>query len=331
MARGLARGFGRGRETAGEARGRAEARGLGAAARPPGVPAPLFIITCMRSYSSLVCGMLGQHPDLFGLPEVNLATADRVSALLGLLQTLRPASLHGLYRTIAELEFGAQTDETIALAREWVAERRDWTTAEMFRHIASTVAPRAIVEKSPSSVAFMRHLDRLIDAFPDARFLHLTRHPRPTCKSIHALVSATDAKKGTNRADQTDPERLWTKMNANAFEFIDRLPVGQGMRIRGEDLLTYPDTYLGQICAWLGIRFDAEALEAMKHPETSPFARIGPESARFGNDPNYLNHPEFTQRPIPPSELDGPMEWTETGAEGFSLQTRTLAQALGYR
>ena len=25
-------------------------------------PRPVFIITCMRSYSSLVCGMLGQHP-----------------------------------------------------------------------------------------------------------------------------------------------------------------------------------------------------------------------------------------------------------------------------
>ena len=30
----------------------------------------------MRSYSSLVCGMLGQHPSLFGLPEVNLFAAD---------------------------------------------------------------------------------------------------------------------------------------------------------------------------------------------------------------------------------------------------------------
>lgn len=306
----------------------------GAAVEPPATadhPPPVFVITCMRSYSSLVNGMLGQHPQLYGLPEVNLATAERVSAMLGLFQTIRPASLHGLTRTIAELEFGAQTDETVARARAWIEARRDWTTAQMFRHIAARAAPRAIVEKSPTSVAFMKHLDRLLDAFPDARFLHLTRHPRPTCKSIHALIAATDAKKGTNRADQTDSERLWTKMNGNAFAFIDRLPAGQGMRIRGEDLLSDPDTYFRQICDWLGIRSDAEALEAMKHPERSPFARIGPDSARFGNDPNYLNHPEFTQRPIPPSQLDGPLDWQENGAVGFSMATRTLAQAMGYQ
>ena len=295
------------------------------------IPPPGFIISCVRSYSSLVCGMIGQHPELYGLPEVNLAMADRVSATLGLLLTLRPVSLHGLYRTIAELEFGGQTDETIALASKWVDARRDWTSAELFHHIAVLVAPRALVEKSPSSVAFIRHLDRLLEAFPQARFLHLTRHPRPTCKSIHTIVSSTDAKKGTNRAEQTDAERMWTKMNANAFEFIEQLPVGQGMRIRGEDLLTDPDIYLRQICAWLGIRFSAEALDAMKHPELSPFAHIGPDTARFGNDPNYLNNPEFTQRNIQSSELDGTLDWTEAGTGTFSLATRMLAQALGYR
>lgn len=294
------------------------------------VPPPVFIITCMRSYSSLVCGMLGQHPELYGLPEVNLAVADRVSGMQRMFRKIRPASLHGLYRTVAELEFGGQTDAMIAEATAWIEARRDWTTAQLFRAIAGKVAPRALVEKSPTSVAFPKHLDRLLVAFPDARFLHLTRHPRPTCRSIHALISATDSKKGTNRAEMTDPEKLWRRMNANAFDFMDRLPVGQGMRIRGEDLLADPDIYFPQICTWLGIRSDADALAAMKHPERSPFARLGPPSARFGNDPNYLNAPEFRMRPIPEATLDGPLDWTPDGAAGFARDTRSLAHCLGY-
>jgi hypothetical protein len=293
-------------------------------------PAPVFIITCMRSYSSLVCGMLGQHPELYGLPEVNLATADKLSGMMRMLGQIRPASLHGLLRTVAELEFGEQTDETIAQAREWLEGHRNWSTAQLFRHIAARAAPRAIVEKSPTSVALPRHLDRLLAAFPDARFLHLTRHPRPTCKSIHALVAATDAKKGTSRAEQMDPERLWNRMNANAYAFMDNLPIGQAMRIRGEDLLSDPDNYFRQICHWLGIRDDEAAMAAMKTPENSPFAKFGPESARFGNDPNYLTHPEFVQRPIAPSQLDGPLDWTPDGAAGFSQGTRDLANCLGY-
>lgn len=304
--------------------------GLGTATSRGDVPPPLFIITCMRSYSSLVCGMLGQHPQLYGLPEVNLATADRVSGLLRMFTAIRPASLHGLIRTIAELEFGAQTDETVVEARRWIEARGSWTTAELFQHIAEYVAPRAIVEKSPTSVALPKHLERLLGAFPKARFLHLTRHPRPTCKSIHALIAATDSKKGTHRADNTDAEKLWRRMNFNACAFMDRLEIGQGMRIRGEDLLSDPDHYLRQICTWLGIRDDEDALAAMKHPERSVFARFGPDSARFGNDPNYLSHPEFTQRPIPPAHMDGPLDWRQDGAGGFLPETRQLALRLGY-
>jgi hypothetical protein len=276
--------------------------------------------------------MLGQHPQLYALPEVNLATADRLGAMMGMFDRIRPASLHGLLRTVAELEFGEQTDATIAAARNWLEERRGWTTAALFRHIAARAAPRAIVEKSPTTVAFPHHLDRILAAFPEALFLHLTRHPRPTCKSIHSLIAAADAKKGTSRADQMDPERLWNRMNANAFAFMDRLPSGQGLRLRGEDLLSDPDRHFRQICLWLGIRDDDAALAEMKHPERSVFARFGPDSARFGNDPNYLTHPEFSQRPIPPATLDGPLDWmpARSGAAGFSQETRELAHCLGY-
>jgi hypothetical protein len=252
--------------------------------------------------------------------------------MLGMFDSIRPASLHGLLRAVAELEFGGQTDETIAAARDWLDSRRSWTTAAVFRHIARRAAPRAIVEKSPTSVAFAHHLDRLLAAFPDARFLHLTRHPRPTCKSIHALIAATDAKKGTSRADQSDPERLWQRMNANALAFMDALPAGQGLRLRGEDLLSDPDGQFRQVCRWLGIRSDDAAIAAMMHPERSPFACFGPDTARFGNDPNYLTHPEFTPRPIPSARLEGPFDWGPAAAAeaGFSPQTRELAHMLGY-
>ena len=274
--------------------------------------------------------MLGQHPQLYGLPEVNLSTADNVGGLLNMFRRIRPASLHGLLRTIAELEFEEQTDETVAKATRWLEERRSWSTAELFRHIAAKVAPCAIVEKSPTSVAFPHHLQRLHTTFPNARFLQLTRHPRPTCKSIHALISATDAKKGGDRAASVNPERLWNRMNANAFAFLEELPIGQGMHIRGEDLLSDTVLYLRQICNWLGIRDDDDALAAMMHPERSAFARFGPDSARFGNDPNYLENPEFKQRLIPSACLEGPQEWMPSAPVGFSPETRELASYLGY-
>lgn len=292
------------------------------------LPPPLFLLTCMRSYSSLSCGMLGQHPQMFGLPEVNLMIAERVGGLLFMLSRLRPASLHGLLRALAQVECGAQTDETIAWARTWLDQRTDWSTTRVLRHIAARVAPRRIVEKSPTTVMARPHLNRLLRAFPDARFLHVTRHPRPTGASILRLIGDTDRKRGTNRADRTDPERIWGLANRNSAVFLATLPPGQGMRLRGEDLVSAPETYLTQVCQWLGLRTDAEAINAMLHPEASPFACFGPPAARFGHDPGFMENPAFSIRPVPPASLDGPVDWLNGHA--FSPETRALANLLGY-
>ena len=45
-------------------------------------PPPLFILCPGRSFSSVVCGMIGSHPEMFALPELNLFCADTVGELL---------------------------------------------------------------------------------------------------------------------------------------------------------------------------------------------------------------------------------------------------------
>ena len=83
------------------------------------------------------------------------------------------------------------------------------------------------------------------------------------------------------------------------------------MRVRGEDLLSCPDTCLTSITRWLGIRCDPEAIEAMEHPERSPFAWVGPWNARFGGDPNFLANPILRPRKELEESLDSPVPWGE--------------------
>ena len=84
----------------------------------------------------------------------------------------------------------------------------------------------------------------------------------------------------------------WHHMHTNILRFTSTLPLGQSLRVKGEDILSEPDLYLPQIAEWLGIRTDREAIEAMKHPENSPYARVGPEIARGGNDPKFMRSPK---------------------------------------
>ena len=37
---------------------------------------PVFVLAAPRSFSSVVCAMLGQHPELHGLPETHLFVDD---------------------------------------------------------------------------------------------------------------------------------------------------------------------------------------------------------------------------------------------------------------
>ena len=65
------------------------------------------------------------------------------------------------------------------------------------------------------------------------------------------------------------------------------------MRVRAEDVLNETLPQLRAIAGWLGVRTDEDAIEAMTHPETSPFACFGTEGSGIvgGHDPKFLRDP----------------------------------------
>ena len=280
-----------------------------------------------------MCGVLGQHPQLYGLPETNFFVADTVA---GIFQRFAGPGdrhrTHGLARTIAQLHDGEQTEATVERAWQWLRERPAMTVRELAWHVAARAPDRQLVEKSPSNCAEPSNLARLYHTFPAARFLHLTRHPRSTGKSLNQARQGQRAP-GASASAPLDPVRIeenWLKVHGYILRFTEQLPIEQSIRLQGEQLLADPDRYLAQIAAWLGIRADAEAIERMKHPENSPFACIGPANARGGNNRKYLEDPRLRVGSPSPANLTDPLEWMPSG-EGFSPTTVALARFFGYR
>src|SRR5689334_2521180 len=116
---------------------------------PEITPQPLFILSPPRSFSSVVCGMLGQHPQCYGLPELHLFFAEDLG---GVMQgTIRDSMVNGLLRTLAQLHDGEQTDAGIIRARQWAMTRSTWPIRRVFDHIQELVGPRLLVEKSPAT------------------------------------------------------------------------------------------------------------------------------------------------------------------------------------
>lgn len=305
---------------------------------------PVFILAPPRSYTSVVCAAVGQHPQLYGFPETHLFEGETLAELW----SLRTGHWirDGLLRVVAELFFGGQSEEAVTLARGWLHRRSLLNTGYIFELLIEKIHPLIPVEKSPDLVCEMRSMQRILHMFPNARFIHLLRHPRGFCESnatifrafaergelpaSHwAYTPAGGAVKEGRNANVIDPQIGWFRQNRNICELLAPLPPTRWMRLRGEDFLRNPREHLAQIAAWLGCRTDDAAIEAMLHPECSPYAKRGPTNARLGNSRKFLEKPELRPFERPVESLDGPLSWLD-GAQEFLPRVRKLAKEFGY-
>jgi hypothetical protein len=312
---------------------------------------PLFILAPPRSFTSIVCGMLGQHPEMYGLPELQLFGVETMSEWAAAsLQASFPMR-HGLLRSVAQLFFHEQTERTIPLAQGWIRRRSYMTTGMMFETIARKVFPRIPVEKSPAVAYRLEPMRRMLGMFPDARFLHLVRHPRGYCESVLKAIEACAqagrvpewltylASYPLNTADgqgegasipKGDPQPGWLALHRNICEFLKQVSHERQLRVRGEDLLNSPASNLRAIATWLGLRTDSEAIEQMLHPDHSSYACFGPPGARNGNDLYFLQNPKVRPDRAMPQSLQGSLPWRQDG-RGFLAEVTQLAEQFGYQ
>jgi hypothetical protein len=286
---------------------------------------PLFILCPGRSFSSVVCAAIGQHPQMFGLPEINLFSVDRMAQLIDVDIPLFgiPGVLTGLRRSVAELRFGEQTEASVEQAIVWINQQRDLTGIGMFELLRGMAAPRELVDKSPTN-SRPEALRRLHAAYPDAYYLHLSRHPRSTCRSRFK------AHQKRKPMDGSMLEKLWLNRHLELIEFGKSVAPGHYMFLKGELFFEQPVSLLTQICEWLDISADQAAMAHMLRPEDSPFARLGPPNAKFGNNPGFIENPALRIGKIKEENLQDPLEWFQGRNVYFSQQTRELALMLGY-
>ena len=321
---------------------------------------PVFILAAPRSFSSVVCAMLGQHPQMYGLPETHLFGDEVLEQWLRRSSNETYPMAHGLLRAVAQLCFGEQTERSIRLALGWLKRRSVSPSGMIFEELAVRAAPSILVDKSPSMVYSLDSMRRAYRFFPQARFIHLTRHPRShghsVLKYLHVLARPeyrpregaaeagaapewvrnlasfpySPAAREGGSVNQEDPQCGWYVLNRNIVTFLKSVPGHQCMIVRGEELLTDPDRGLRQIAEWLGLRTDADAIEEMKHPERSPYACFGPAAARCGNDVFFLQNPVLHAVQTCSDSLEGPLGWRRNG-EGFLPEVKDLAHRLGYQ
>jgi hypothetical protein len=218
-----------------------------------------------------------------------------------------------------------------------------------------------LIDKSPSMVYSLDSMRRAYRFFPQARFIHLARHPRGYCESVlnylHTLTTPEYQPREEERdvgetpewiinlasypflpdqdasgqdTREIDPQGGWLTLNTNISTFLKSISSDQWIAIRGEDLVREPTGVVTKVAQWLELRADSEAVDQMAHPERSSFACFGPPSARLGNDIFFLEKPALQPGRAEPRSLSGPLNWRPDGQQ-FLPEVIELAHYLGYQ
>ncbi|MGW7281328.1 sulfotransferase family protein [Streptomyces sp. NPDC054844] len=178
---------------------------------------PVFIISSIRSGSTLLRMMLGAHPRLHAPHELHIGRLEVTCAnwfserAMGALGLERGDLEHLLWDRV--------------MHRELVKAGKDF-----------------IVEKTPANAYMYR---RLKDAWPDARFVFLLRHPESIARSWHE----TDPVKRPLDTAVTDVLRYMTAVEEARTADAD------GFCVRYEDITDDPGREMRRLCEFLGVDY----------------------------------------------------------------------------
>ncbi|WP_121749723.1 sulfotransferase [Streptomyces sp. E2N166] len=178
---------------------------------------PVFIISSIRSGSTLLRMMLGAHPRLHAPHELHIGRLEVTCAnwfserAMGALGLERGDLEHLLWDRV--------------MHRELVKAGKDF-----------------IVEKTPANAYMYR---RLKDAWPDARFVFLLRHPESIARSWHE----TDPVKRPLDTAVTDVLRYMTAVEEARTADAD------GFTVRYEDITEDPGREMRRLCEFLGVDY----------------------------------------------------------------------------
>ncbi|MCC8340891.1 sulfotransferase [Streptomyces sp. R1] len=178
---------------------------------------PVFIISSIRSGSTLLRMMMGAHPRLHAPHELHIGRLE--------------VACTNWHSERAMGELGLRRGDLEHLLWDRVLHR------ELTRS-----GKDHVVEKTPANAYMYR---RLKDCWPDARFVFLLRHPASIARSWHE----SDPVKRPHETAVTDVLRYMTAVEEARTADAD------GFTVRYEDITDDPERQMRRLCAYLDVDY----------------------------------------------------------------------------
>jgi hypothetical protein len=183
--------------------------------------APVFVLSSMRSGSTLLRVVLDSHSQVHSPHEMHLRDIS-VSVTEG-------------YPEKAMAEAGLDAERLRFLLWDRILHR------ELIQS-----GKRILVSKTPTDVFIV---DEIARCWPDARFIYLLRHPAAIARSRQSY----------RPEDSADRHATFVRRYARALEKARQ--EHPGITVRYEDLTTEPERVTRELCAFLGVKWEPTMLE----------------------------------------------------------------------
>ncbi|MEO5877802.1 MAG: sulfotransferase [Streptosporangiaceae bacterium] len=205
------------------------------------VESPVFVLSSVRSGSTLLRVLLNSHSEIRAPHELHLRTLE-----------VRPS------RDYSEDVMGA-----LGLERKEL-EHLLWD--RVLHHELERSGKSLVVDKTPANALMWRRID---SAWPHARYIFLLRHPASVVESV------LTRRKGSERDAVTDEIFNYVQGVEDARQNLD------GHTLRYEELTADPAGETRRLCAYLGVEWEPEMLDYGKQDHGPIKAIFGDWSANI--------------------------------------------------
>ena len=284
-------------------------------------PPAVFILSPMRSGSTLLRIMLAGNPRLFSPPELQLLQFDTLEERRDAFVGYESSMQEGTIRALMQIH---GCDLAAAQAMMAARENGGSNVRSFYREMQDWVAPRRLVDKTPEYAMDLEILRRAEAFFNGALYIHLARHPLGMIRSYEQgrfLLESPYRGRHDFSARQM-AELTWLISHRNIQEFLESVPAERQSQIRFEDVLSAPETAMRALGDFLGAGYDP----GMIAPYADGNARMTDGAHALSQqvgDPNFYRHGALKAQVAD--------QWRAEYREDFlSSATWEMAKGFGY-
>jgi len=201
---------------------------------------PIFIVGLPRTGTTLVERILGNHSQVHSAGELQ-ALSEAIGAVVDQKNPALPEGWLGFASALGELDGESIAREYLARSRSRRGDR-----------------PRF----SDKQTANFFYCALILRAFPNARIVHLTRHPLAACHAIYKTRFFGTFPFGNDLAELGDFYVDYRRLMAHWHEVVP----GRIMDVAYEDVVTELEPTTRRLLDYVGLPFEAACLEFHRNP-----------------------------------------------------------------